>query len=345
MLAIEEIEQLGLHNLAPLTVLTGDDMGQFELLKSRFLEKVDFDSADLNYTYFDMKEASYSDVELDLVSLPFFADEKVVILDGFLDLTTSKKRYLSDQELRSFEDYLVSPSDTTRLVIFAPGKLDSKRRLVKLLKRDGHLLEAEELKEKDLRAYFSKEIQKLGLDLAPSVFDQILVKSGFQFAEMSKNLAFLKGYKPDGQIDLADIDEALPKTLQDNIFDLTQLTLSGQLDAARSLVRDLTLQGEDEVKLLAIMLSQFRTYTQVRILADGGRAEAQIVSELAAYLGRKVNPYQVKFALRDSRRLTLPQLKQAMTYLIEADFQIKSGVYDKDYLLDLALLKLGNLSN
>ena len=345
MLAIEEIEQLGLHNLAPLTVLTGDDMGQFELLKSRFLEKVDFDSADLNYTYFDMKEASYSDVELDLVSLPFFADEKVVILDGFLDLTTSKKRYLSDQELQSFEDYLASPSDMTRLVIFAPGKLDSKRRLVKILKRDGHLLEAVELKEKDLRAYFSKEIQKLGLDLAPSVFDQILVKSGFQFAEISKNLAFLKDYKSDGQIDSADIDEALPKTLQDNIFDLTQLTLSGQLDAARSLVRDLTLQGEDEVKLLAIMLSQFRTYTQVRILADSGRVETQIVSDLAAYLGRKVNPYQVKFALRDSRRLTLPQLKQAMLYLIEADFQIKSGVYDKDYLLDLALLKLANLSN
>ena len=38
-----------------------------------------------------MKETAYSEVELDLVSLPFFADEKIVILDHFVDVTTAKK--------------------------------------------------------------------------------------------------------------------------------------------------------------------------------------------------------------------------------------------------------------
>ncbi len=63
-----------------------------------------------------------------------------MILDHFADLTTAKKRYLTDEELKSFENYLENPADTTRLVIFAEGKLDSKRRLVKLLKRDGKFL-------------------------------------------------------------------------------------------------------------------------------------------------------------------------------------------------------------
>ena len=80
-------------------------------------------------------------------------------MDHFADLTTAKKRYLTDEELKSFENYLENPADTTRLVIFAEGKLDSKRRLVKLLKRDGKIFEAAELKEADLRAYFSKEAQ------------------------------------------------------------------------------------------------------------------------------------------------------------------------------------------
>ena len=43
---------------------------------------------------FDMKEVVYKDVELELVSLPFFADEKIVILDHFVDITTAKKRFL-----------------------------------------------------------------------------------------------------------------------------------------------------------------------------------------------------------------------------------------------------------
>lgn len=342
MLAIEEIEQLTPANLSPLTVLTGDDVGQFELMKSRFLEQIAFDPADLNYTYFDVKETAYQELELDLVSLPFFADEKIVILDHFSDLTTSKKRFLTDEELQSFESYLKAPLETTKLVIFAEGKLDSKRRLVKLLKRDGQIFEAAVLKEQDLRSYFTRYIKEQGLNLSVSVFEQLLLKSGFQFGELTKNIAFLKDYKGNASIELADIDQAIPKTLQDNIFDLTQFVLKGQIDAARVLVRDLTLQGEDEVKLLAIMLGQFRTYAQVRLLADSGRTEQQIVSDLSDFLGRKVNPYQIKFALRDSRNLCLDQIKTAMMILIETDFQIKSGVYDKDYLLDMALLKIAS---
>ena len=168
----------------------------------------------------------------------------------------------------------------------------------------------------------------------------MLIKSGFHFSEISKNLAFLKSYKESGQVSLEDIAEAIPKTLQDNIFDLTQLILQKQIDAARSLVRDLTLQGEDEIKLIAIMLGQFRMFTQVKILADNGRSESQIVADLSDYLGRKINPFQVKFALKDARGLSLNFLKRTLTCLIEADYQIKSGLYDKDYLFDLALLKI-----
>ena len=340
MLAIEEIKKITPSNLPALTILAGDDLGQFELLKEQFLRQIQFQPGDLNTAIFDMKEANYQDVELDLVSLPFFADEKIVILDHFADLTTAKKRYLTDEELKSFENYLENPADTTRLVIFAEGKLDSKRRLVKLLKRDGKIFEAAELKEADLRAYFNKEAQAEGLQFAPTAFDQLLLKSGFQFSEVSKNLAFLKGYKESGQIGLEDIAEAIPKTLQDNIFDLTQLILQQKIDEARTLVRDLILQGEDEIKLIAIMLGQFRIFTQVKVLAENGRAESRIVSDLSDYLGRKVNPYQVKFALKDARSLSLAFLKRTMACLIETDYQIKSGLYDKDYLFDLALLKI-----
>jgi len=40
------------------------------------------------------------------------------------------------------------------------------------------------------------------------------------------------------------------------------------------------------------------------------------------------------------RGLSLSFLKRTLTCLIEADYQIKSGLYDKDYLFDLALLKI-----
>ena len=345
MLAIEESQGLTMKNLPVLTVFTGDDLGQFEVMKSQVLKQIGYDPADLNFAHFDMKEAIYKDIELELLSLPFFADEKIVILDHFVDISTAKKRYLSDDELKSFEEYLENPSPTSKLVIFAEGKLDSKRRLVKLLKRDAKVFEAIETKEQELRAYFQKWSQKQGLTFAEKSFDHLLIKSGFQFSEIQKNLIFLLSYKADSNITEEDIVQAIPKTLQDNIFDLTQLILAKKIDQARDLVKDLTLQGEDEIKLIAIMLGQFRLYTQVKILAELGQTESQMVSSLGNYLGRNPNPYQIKFALRDSRRLSLDFLQNSIRYLIQADYQIKTGVYEKGYLFERALLQIASQSN
>ena len=345
MLAIEESQKLTLSNLPSLSLFTGTDQGQFEVMKSQVLKQIGYDSADLNFAYFDMKEVVYKDVELELVSLPFFADEKIVILDHFVDITTAKKRFLTDDELKSFEEYFDNPSPTTKLIIFAEGKLDSKRRLVKLLKRDAKVFDAVEAKEQELRQYFQKWSQKEGLQFANQSFENLLIKSGFQFSEIQKNLLFLQSYKADSVIEEEDIVNAIPKTLQDNIFDLTQFILTKKMDQARDLVRDLTLQGEDEIKLIAVMLGQFRTFTQVKILAESGQTESQIASSLGSFLGRNPNPYQIKFALRDSRGLSLSFLKQAISYLIETDYQIKTGLYEKGFLFEKALLQIASQVN
>ena len=340
MTVIEQIEQIKKGNLGFLTILCGEDVGQYHIAKDLLMKQLEFDTSDLGFAYFDMSEADYHQVDLDLVSLPFFSDEKVVILDYFADLTTDKKRYLTDDELKQFEAYLENPVETTRLIILAPGKLDSKRRLVKLLKRDGLVLEANPLKEMELKNHFQNEVGRLGLRMDPDVFHYLMVKSNFDFAEVSKNLVFLQSYRGENEISLADIDVAIPKTLQDNIFDLTQLVLQTKMDEANHLVRDLRLQGEDEIKLIAIMLTQFRTYLQVQILHEQGRGEQQIVTVLSDLSGRKINPYQVKYALRDSRNLSVGFLKKVVKLLIETDYQIKTGQFDKDYLFDIALLRI-----
>lgn len=342
MIAMETIEKLSKESLPTLTVLAGEDLGQYSQAKETFLKQIGFDPSDLSYSYFDMSETTYQEAELDLESMPFFADEKVVIFDHFADMTTAKKSYLDDKELKRLERYLQSPVETTRLVLMASGKLDGKRRLVKLLKRDALVLETSPLKDAELKTYFQKKAHQEGLIFDTGVFEELLIKSNFDFSDVQKNMAFLKGYKAEGNISSKDIVEAIPKSLQDNIFDMTQLLLRGDINGVRELVHDLRLQGEDDIKLIAVMLGQFRTYLQVKLLSAQGKSEQQIVVSLSDYLGRKVNPYQIRYALRDSRPLSIEFLKTSIKSLIETDYQIKTGTYDKEYLFDLALLKIGS---
>ena len=342
MIAMETIEKLSKESLPMLTVLAGEDLGQYSQAKETFLKQIGFDPSDLTYSYFDMSETTYQEAELDLESMPFFADEKVVIFDHFADMTTAKKSYLDDKELKRLESYLQSPVETTRLVLMASGKLDGKRRLVKLLKRDALVLETSPLKDAELKTYFQKKAHQEGLIFDTGVFEELLIKSNLDFSDVQKNMAFLKGYKAEGNISSKDIAEAIPKSLQDNIFDMTQLLLRGDINGVRELVHDLRLQGEDDIKLIAVMLGQFRTYLQVKLLSAQGKSEQQIVVSLSDYLGRKVNPYQIRYALRDSRPLSIEFLKTSIKSLIETDYQIKNGTYDKEYLFDLALLKIGS---
>lgn len=340
MIAIETIENMTKDNLGLITVITGEDLGQYSQMKELFLKRIAFDKEDLAYSYFDISDNQFQQAEMDLQSLPFFADCKIVLFDQLLDITTQKKSYLNENDLKDLEAYLENPLETTRLVIFAPGKLDGKRRLVKLLKRDATLFEANPLKEHELNNYFQKYSHKLGLSFESGVFEKLLLKSSGDFSDMVKNLHFLKTYKNDGIISLDDIDEAIPKTLQDNIFDLSRYVLQKNIDASRQLVHDLRLSGEDDIKLIAVLLGQFRLYLQIAILSQDGKNEQQMVLALSDYLGRKINPYQVKYALRDSRTLSIPYLKSLVKILIKTDYQIKTGLYEKEYLFDLALLKM-----
>ena len=58
MLAIEAIKKINQKNLPSLTVVTGEDLGQFELLKEQLLKQIQFNTADLNVALFDMKRLS-----------------------------------------------------------------------------------------------------------------------------------------------------------------------------------------------------------------------------------------------------------------------------------------------
>lgn len=135
MMILQDVEGLNIDRLPNISVLTGEDLGQFSYMKDIILERIHYDPTSLNMSYFDLSETDYEEIALDLESLSFFSNEKIIILDHFLDLTTQKKAYLTPDNLKQFEKYVKNPISETRLIIFAPGKLDGKKRLVKRLKK------------------------------------------------------------------------------------------------------------------------------------------------------------------------------------------------------------------
>lgn len=101
------------------------------------------------------------------------------------------------------------------------------------------MLEAQELKSQELIQYFSRISP-----LPKAVLSLIAAKSNDNFSVMKQNIDLVQTYALGREVTLDDVEKVVPKSLQDNIFALTDLIFKGKIDEARDLVHDLTLQGK-----------------------------------------------------------------------------------------------------
>ena len=246
-----------------------------------------------------------------------------------VNLTTAKKSVLDEKQLKRFENFLDDPPETTQLVLILYGKLDSRLKVVKKLKAKATLLEAQELKSQELIQYFSRISP-----LPKAVLSLIAAKSNDNFSVMKQNIDLVQTYALGREVTLDDVEKVVPKSLQDNIFALTDLIFKGKIDEARDLVHDLTLQGEDLIKILAILTNSYRLYLQVKLFQAKGWQENQQVDFL------KMHPYPVKLANQLVRKLNVKSLKNGLSDLIKLDFDIKTSAADKSYLFDITLIRL-----
>jgi DNA polymerase-3 subunit delta len=329
MTVFNDFDHIKNQGLPQILVIFGEVTDIVQELKSQLLDFVQYNPTDLGQAYFDLTAANANLALEELESLPFFSDSRMVILENLVNLTTAKKSVLDEKQLKRFEIFLDHPAETTQLVLILHGKLDSRLKLVKKLKAQAILLEAEALRAPELVQYFTKVT-----GLSRPVLTRIAEKSGDIFSVMKQNIELVKTYALGREVTVDDVEKVVPKSLADNIFALTDLIFKGKINEARDLVHDLTLAGEDLIKILAILTNSYRLYLQVKLMQEKGWREEQMVAAL------KMHPYPVKLANSLVRRLSTMTLKEGLLELIELDFGIKTSSADKAYLFDLVLIKL-----
>ena len=126
----------------------------------------------------------------------------------------------------------------------------------------------------------------------------------------------------------------VPRTLESNVFELTDAVMKKQIDKAVQIYQDLILMKHEPIALHALIVSQFRLIIQSKLLNQQGYLEANIAKELG------VHPYRVKLALQSGRRTQLKQLVSFYDELIEVDFHMKTGIGIKETHFYLLLTKL-----
>lgn len=335
-----ELQKIRKDKLQPCYLVLGTEKFLQNQVRDEILKKIKIDNADdLNFLSFDMEMTSLEEVVAEAETLPFFGDQRLVFVENPYFLTAEKINNGIEQNTDLFVQYLKNPLETTILVVFAPyEKLDERKKITKQLKKAAVVIDVKQLSENEVRQYLLHTLENSTVEMDKRAIDLFLRLTDLDLSKMMGELQKLLLFgETTGKITVHDVESLVPKTLEHNIFDMTEYVLSGKTEPALRLYEDLVLQGEETIKINAILLAQLRLLLQTKFLMKIGYQQANIADTL------KVHPYRVKLAMQQVKKFREELLIELFDQLVEIDYQIKSGQMDKELLFQLFVLRAGEL--
>lgn len=335
-----DLQKIRKEKLAPCYLVLGTEKFLQDQVRNEILKKIKIDGEDdLNFLSFDMENSSIDEVIAEAETLPFFGDQRLVFVENPYFLTGEKGTNGIDQNTDLLVNYLKEPLETTVLVIFAPyEKLDERKKVTKQLKKTAITIDVKQLDEKAVRQYLLNTLENSEIKMDRQAIDLFLRLTDLDLSKMMRELQKILLYGQEQEvITVKEIEQLVPKTLEHNLFDMTQYILSGRTEQALRLFQDLVTQGEETIKINAILLSQIRLFLQTKFLVKIGYQQANIAETL------KIHPYRVKLAMQEVRKFDEQTLRRLFDELVEMDYEIKSGKIEKELSFQLFVLRTGEL--
>ncbi|HAQ9604358.1 TPA: DNA polymerase III subunit delta [Enterococcus faecium] len=335
-----ELQKIRKEKLASCYLILGTEKFLQDQVRTEIVKKIQLEGEDdLNFLSFDMENASLDEVVAEAETLPFFGDQRLVFVENPYFLTGEKVNNGIEQNTDLLTAYLKEPLESTVLVFFAPyEKLDERKKVTKQLKKTAIIINVQQLNEKEVRQYLMNTLENYSIKMERSAIDLFLRLTDLDLSKMMRELQKLVLYgQNQQQITVREVEELVPKTLEHNIFDMTQYILKGKTEQALRLYEDLVMQGEETIKINAILLSQLRLFLQTKFLVKIGYQQANIAETL------KIHPYRVKLAMQEVKKFDEHLLVQLFDQLVEMDYQIKTGQIEKELSFQLFVLRTGQL--
>lgn len=294
-------------------------------------EKVDF-----NFIKFNLYETEITPIIEETLTMPFFSDKKAILVKNAYVFTgekvTKELNQNTDQLIEFLEKY-----DGDNLIIFEvyQNKLDERKKLTKALKKNGQLKKVEQMSEEEIKKWIQSKLNENYKDIKQDALNLFIELTGVNFnivsQELDKLMLFL-GDRPT--INKDDVHQIINRSLEQNVFLLTEYIQKRQKNKAIQLVKDLINMKEEPIKLLALITSNYRLYYQCKILNQKGYSGQQIAKTV------NVHPYRVKLALGQVRHYQLEDLLNIINSCAETDYKLKSSYMDKHLILELFILSL-----
>ncbi|MBI4197464.1 MAG: DNA polymerase III subunit delta [Deltaproteobacteria bacterium] len=247
-------------------------------------------------------------------SLSLFSKKTVLIVRGAEDI---RKEEL--ERLKGHVQELVNGGE----LVFVAEKLDRKISFWQEVVSVAKWQELKALYPREIPAWIKAECEKRGKQVSPAAASFLAERYGAELGLLSSTLekAFLlMPNQPEISLELAR--ECCESITWKSLFDLSDAVGSKNLPRALQLFRQMTLSGESEVGLLALLARHFRILKKVKETGQGAP------------------PYFLPQYQRQASSFSHEKLMQAHERFFRIDWDLKSSPLPQKILLEKLLLNL-----
>lgn len=316
--AAQVFKELEKKEWKPFYLVFGEEpfqMGEFVFHLKKFFLKAETDNT-FNYEVWDGEHLNAEELLSSLQTLPgLFSDADAIRLVHCRDFHKA-----SAGALEILDGYFKDPNPSTCFLISAQ-KIDKRKSWYKKVEAKGALIEVNEPSEREWakwQGYFEK---KTGKKIDLGAWELLVESSGrllsILWAEVEKAATFVGNRE---RITLEDAHQLLNTASGADIFGFAEDVVLRRRLAAMKKFELLLRGGENEIKMLSILVRQFRMVNQCQALMESGINDPKVI-------GPKIgsHPFFVSKIQNQAKAHTPVSLKGALHLLSECDFKMKTS--------------------
>jgi len=222
--------------------------------------------------------------------------------------------------LALLQDYFKDPSPSTSFLMVC-DKVDKRKAWFKAMTEKAYVVEVSEPYDRDWPKWWNFFERKIGKKIEGEAWQTLLENSNRTLSVLWSELQKLATYAGErSEISLEDLNAFAMFAQGRDVFGFAEDVLFKRSYSSVKKFRDLVRSGENEVKILSILIRQFRLVERCIQLQKEGIRDRKIV---ASQLG--VHPFFVSKIMKQAESHSAKSTRQALSMLSECDYLLKTG--------------------
>ncbi|RBP63893.1 DNA polymerase III delta subunit [Alkalibaculum bacchi] len=293
----------------------------------------------LNFHTIDGKNATTEEIINACETLPFMDDTRLVVVSEIPLLSGTSN--FSTKDVDRLCDYIGQVPGGCHL-IFTSKKIDKKRKLVKVIEKHGALVEYSKLDKRDLSKWIAKRFKLEGKSIGESALQLFIESSDYLNKDSKANLSDIENEikkllaytREKTIIEIQDVEGSIEVNIDTNIFKMLELIGTKSVGQGLKLMNILFQDGEPPIKVLFMIVRQFRLIYQCKFLQSRGYS----TNDISKMIGER--SFVVTKALTQAQKFSYERLISIYDYAAKMDIKMKSGQIDPKLALEMLLMKV-----